>query len=317
MGMIYINRNRQSLGQFDEHDVADGLKRGKFLPDDLAWQEPMESWKPLAEFTSLPAPSAQAEEPPQGLPEHVIEPEMLPAAPLPSRQPDGMLDIGKCLEAGWNCFAIHWANLVLGTLIMLALSVAPQMPFQMAKVVFEMFKKTEKSEPWLLVAGGGVLLFFWVLAMAASALIKGGYVYFLLRALRGAPSMSDLFAGFKGSTCLQLVLGMLVSIIFIIVGFCCFIFPGIYLAVAFCYVPILIIDRKMEFWEAMQLSRRTVHAQWFPVFGLAILSWIAMVLGLLLCCVGMLGTIPIGTMWLMEGYRQLFGDSAEDPSAKM
>lgn len=56
--MIFINRNRQSLGQFTEQEVADGLKSGQFLPDDLAWKETMESWQPLSTFTDLPAASA-------------------------------------------------------------------------------------------------------------------------------------------------------------------------------------------------------------------------------------------------------------------
>lgn len=55
--MIHINRNRQSLGQFSEQEVADGLQSGKFLPDDLAWREPMESWQALSTFTDLPQPS--------------------------------------------------------------------------------------------------------------------------------------------------------------------------------------------------------------------------------------------------------------------
>jgi hypothetical protein len=63
MAMIFINRNRQSLGQFTEQEVADGLKSGQFLPDDLAWKETMESWKPLSTFTDLPPASANV--PPQ------------------------------------------------------------------------------------------------------------------------------------------------------------------------------------------------------------------------------------------------------------
>lgn len=58
MGSIHINRNRQSLGQYSDQEVADGLQSGKFLPDDLGWQEPMESWQPLSSFTNLP-PAAE------------------------------------------------------------------------------------------------------------------------------------------------------------------------------------------------------------------------------------------------------------------
>jgi len=64
MSRIHIARNRQSIGQFSPEEVAEGLQTGEFLPGDLAWCEPMESWKPLAEFTDLP----------------VVEPALVPPA---------------------------------------------------------------------------------------------------------------------------------------------------------------------------------------------------------------------------------------------
>ncbi|MCK9587788.1 MAG: YIP1 family protein [Terrimicrobiaceae bacterium] len=64
MGSIHINRNRQSLGQYSDQEVADGLQSGKFLPDDLAWQEPMESWQPLSSFANLPPASGIPSPPP-------------------------------------------------------------------------------------------------------------------------------------------------------------------------------------------------------------------------------------------------------------
>jgi hypothetical protein len=308
--MIFINRNRQSLGQFDEQDVADGLKSGKFLPGDLAWQEPMESWKPLAEFTNLPAPSERAGiDQPAAAP--AFETLQAPSALTPTSVPAGIIDIGTCIETGWACFKIHWANLALGALVMFALSFVSQVPVQAAQYIFEMFDKGHKPETWLLVAGIVVFFFFWLIAMACSALINGGFLYFCLNSLRRAPVISDLFSGFRNSVWIQLVLGMLVTAVFIWIGILFLIIPGIYLAVAFYYTPLLIIDRKMGFWEAMQLSRRTVHPQWFTVFGLAILSGLMSVLGVFLCCIGMLATFPLASLWLTQSYRQLFGDSPE------
>lgn len=52
--MIHINRDRKTLGKFNEQEVADGLKSGKFLPTDLAWRDPMPTWEPLSTFTDLP-----------------------------------------------------------------------------------------------------------------------------------------------------------------------------------------------------------------------------------------------------------------------
>jgi len=54
MTPIHIARNHQSMGKFSADAVAEGLKSGKFVPTDLAWREPMEAWKPLAEFQDLP-----------------------------------------------------------------------------------------------------------------------------------------------------------------------------------------------------------------------------------------------------------------------
>ena len=60
MAMIHINRNRENLGKFTDQEVSDGLKSGRFLPTDLAWQEPMPTWQPLSTFTDLPDPSSES-----------------------------------------------------------------------------------------------------------------------------------------------------------------------------------------------------------------------------------------------------------------
>jgi hypothetical protein len=73
--MIHINRNRENLGKFTDQEVADGLKSGRFLPTDLAWQEPMPTWQPLSTFTDLPEPSSEesVQIPVHGLPSESTE----------------------------------------------------------------------------------------------------------------------------------------------------------------------------------------------------------------------------------------------------
>ena len=68
--MIHINRNRENLGKFTAQEVADGLKSGRFLPTDLAWQEPMPTWQPLSTFTDLPEPAPEGS---QSIPVEVTE----------------------------------------------------------------------------------------------------------------------------------------------------------------------------------------------------------------------------------------------------
>jgi hypothetical protein len=74
MNRIHISRNRQALGQFSPEEVAEGLASGEFVPTDLAWREPMETWKPLGEFTDLP-PATRSLVPP-ALPQQSADAEM-------------------------------------------------------------------------------------------------------------------------------------------------------------------------------------------------------------------------------------------------
>jgi hypothetical protein len=75
MAMIHINRNRENLGKFNDQEVADGLKTGRFLPTDLAWREPMPTWQPLSTFTDLPELSSEesVQIPVHGLPTESTE----------------------------------------------------------------------------------------------------------------------------------------------------------------------------------------------------------------------------------------------------
>jgi hypothetical protein len=57
---IWINRAGQNIGTFTLAEVQRGLNQGQFVPTDLAWQEGMETWKPLAEFAGLQMPPQQA-----------------------------------------------------------------------------------------------------------------------------------------------------------------------------------------------------------------------------------------------------------------
>lgn len=55
---IHLNRAGQSLGTFTPAEVRAGYDSGKFLPGDLAWQDGMDSWKPLGEVVAELAPAS-------------------------------------------------------------------------------------------------------------------------------------------------------------------------------------------------------------------------------------------------------------------
>ena len=67
----------------------------------------------------------------------------------------------------------------------------------------------------------------------------------------------------------------------------------------------LIIDKKLEFWPAMEISRRVISAQWWRVFGLMIVAGILGALGVVGLFVGLFFTIPITIGSLVIAYETL------------
>lgn len=54
MSSIHIARNSAALGQFSLNEVHEGLKDGRFLPNDLHWQAGMADWLPLSQLGESP-----------------------------------------------------------------------------------------------------------------------------------------------------------------------------------------------------------------------------------------------------------------------
>ena len=57
------------------------------------------------------------------------------------------------------------------------------------------------------------------------------------------------------------------------VGYLFCILPGVFLQIAWIFSVPLVADKHLEFWSAMELSRKVVTRVWFKVFGLAILAF--------------------------------------------
>ena len=91
------------------------------------------------------------------------------------------------------------------------------------------------------------------------------------------------------------------------VAFICLI-PASFFTVCWLFALPLVIDKKMNFSEAMKTSWKKVMEHWWQVFGLYILSSLVSFAGILACGIGILFTIPIGIAALMLGYETIFGE---------
>jgi hypothetical protein len=157
---------------------------------------------------------------------------------------------------------------------------------------------------WLVTVG---LAFVPILGWIVGFVLLGGLDYMFIRRIRGETvQVGDVFDGFNLAF-MDLAMAGLVKWLLTTLGLILCILPGIYLAVGYVFALPLVIDKKMEFWTAMEVSRRVVHTQWWSTFALVIVLALVAFAGFLLCGVGALITIPLSSASFMYVYEDLFG----------
>ena len=135
----------------------------------------------------------------------------------------------------------------------------------------------------------------------------GGLFAFNLKLIRGqSASFADAFAGF-GKAFGALTATNIVMTLLVYLGLALCLIPGIYLAIAWIFALPLVIDKKLGFWEAMELSRKVVTKNWWTVLALALLAGLVGSAGIVLCCIGVLFTVPLTYAVLMYAYEDIFG----------
>jgi len=157
---------------------------------------------------------------------------------------------------------------------------------------------------WLISIG---LAFVPIVGWVVGVVMLGSLDYMFLRRIRGEHvQVGDVFAGFNIAF-LHLAMAGLVKWMLTSIGLILCILPGIYLAVGYVFALPLVIDKKLEFWPAMEVSRRVVHHHWWSVFGLVIVLALLAFAGCLVCFVGLLISVPVSSAALMYVYEDLFG----------
>ena len=151
------------------------------------------------------------------------------------------------------------------------------------------------------------LAFVPIVGWIVGFVLLGGLDFMYIRRIRGEEvQIGDVFAGFNRAF-VDLTMAGLVKWLLTTIGLALCILPGIYLAVGYVFALPLAVDKQMEFWTAMEVSRRVVHEQWWSTFGLVIVLALVALAGFLVCGVGAVITIPVASAALMFVYEDLFG----------
>lgn len=149
-----------------------------------------------------------------------------------------------------------------------------------------------------------------VAGFALLGVLFAGLSLIYLKRIRGqTATIQDTFEGFNRCFVPLLVSSVLTSV-FTIIGFTLCLLPGIYLFVAWLFVFPLIFELRVDFWPAMELSRKVVHERWWEIFGLAFAAGIVVFVGLLLFGIGVFFTAPIAIGAVMYAYEDIFKNYA-------
>jgi uncharacterized membrane protein len=149
------------------------------------------------------------------------------------------------------------------------------------------------------------------MGLLTGALSCGFFVVFMKKVLGQRTEFGDLFKGF--SFFVPALVASIITGIFIIIGSLLCIIPGLVVAAMYMFVYLFIVDRKMDFWPAMQASHAIVKKDYLG-FTLFLLAMVAInILGVLACFVGVFITMPIQFAAITVAYKEIAG-FASDPS---
>ena len=137
------------------------------------------------------------------------------------------------------------------------------------------------------------------------ALIAGFHIYTMKRLMGRRAEFGDMFKGFNFFIP-TLVASLLIGL-FTFLGTLACIIPGLVIAAMYKFTYLFIVDKRMDFWPAMQASHAVVKNDYFGFTMFLILAFLVNVLGLLCCVVGLLVTIPVTFAAITVAYKEIVG----------
>jgi hypothetical protein len=242
-----VGGDQKEYGPVDADEMRQWISEGRLNGQSLARVEGEADWHALADFPEFAdALKGQVAAPP---PLIAIAPNAGSIAErILSSQP--RVPVGECLTAGLAFFAANAGFMTLAVFVVWFFNLV--------------FMFVPVAGPIAQVFLNGVLY--------------GGLYLTVLQRMRGETSgVRDVLQGFHQGF-LQLMLAGALMMVLTQIGFALCILPGVYLAVAWTFALPLVADKRLDFWPALELSRKVVTRIWPQMFWLMLLAFLPFVL---------------------------------------
>ena len=215
---------------------------------------------------------------------------------------------------GWRVMGDNFLRLLL-VIVILAVLVAPFKIFNMNfgpsdfhGAPWNWNWDDEKSwEHFFGLASLGIFAaFFALIAMLYAFLVApvfkyGGDIIFVRAVRKIKPDFEYLIKGFMENY-LHIVLANLLVFALIILGMFALIVPGIIIACRLVFVSYIVMDKKLDPIEAVELSWKLTKGHGWQIFLMGFTSFFIVIFGLMLMLVGIFPAI----MWICSSFAALY-----------
>ncbi len=238
-----IGGDHREYGPATAEELRRWIAEGRLSGQSLVQAEGTGQWKPVSAYPELAdALRAQARSAPEAGVAAPVPDAAAWSADLRARRPE--VRIGECLALSWDLLRDNFGLLLGATFLVWSIETLCQYRWSTG-------------------------LFY----MLLQGVLYGGLSMVFLNRIRGEPAaVTDVFAGFRVAFGQLLLVGFISHLLTFLAGLCFLIVPGIYLFVAWLFSVPLVIDKRLEFWSAMETSRRVVTRAWFEVFALFLIA---------------------------------------------
>ena len=137
------------------------------------------------------------------------------------------------------------------------------------------------------------------------ALIAGFHIFTIKRLTGRQAEFADLFKGFNYFVP-TLVASLLIGV-FVFAGTLLCIIPGLVVAAMYKFTYLFVVDKRMDFWPAMQASHAVVKNDYFGFTMFLVLMALVDILGVLCCVVGIFIAMPVTFAAITVAYQELVG----------
>jgi len=273
-----IGGDQKEYGPVTADEVRQWIAEGRLNGQSRVWAEGTAEWKLLsafAEFADALRAQAGSAMPPAGVSMPPLSAELWTAQVLAR---DARLNPIECISRSWRLVTSNFG------------------------LIF-----TASAVVWLIGTACSSLPFVGILYWALKGVLFGGLYLVILNKIHNRPTgVADVFSGFQVQFGHLLMAGLLASLGATLAAACCFVIPGIYLFVAWTFSVPLVADRRLEFWSAMELSRKVTTRVWFEVLFLLVLAFLPSLLMFIFMEVKIIGTMFAPMREMMQSGRPDF-----------